>query len=104
MSYGLNVAAESETASYSVRVSGDGRNDALLRALDARPDMRLVARGGVGMVAPEGSSQLNDLPIKSYSVWVEGVGSGDEAKKAVEGLLADVGVPGAVQDASRLGD
>jgi hypothetical protein len=98
------MAAESGTAPYSVRVSGDGRNDALLGALDARSDMRLVARGGVGTVSPEGEPPLDDLPIKSYSVWVEGVESGDEAKKAVEALLAEIGVPGAVQDVRRLGD
>jgi hypothetical protein len=104
MSYGFFVAAESGIASYSVRVSGDGRNTALLQALNARPGMRLVARGGVGMVPPEGSSQLNDLPIESYSVWVDGMESEDEAKKAVEDLLADIGIPGAIQDARRLSD
>jgi hypothetical protein len=32
------------------------------------------------------------------------MGSEDEAKKAVEDLLADIGVPGAIQDVHRLSD
>jgi hypothetical protein len=103
MSYGLYVAAESGIASYSVRVSGDGRNDALLRALNAQPGMRLVARGSVGMVPPRGGPQ-DGLPIESYSVWVDRVGSEEEAKKAVGDLLADIGIPGTIQDVRRLSD
>lgn len=93
-----------ETSSYSVRVSGDGQHAGLLRALQGRPDMRIVAKGGVGMAPPGGSAELHNLPNKSYSVWVEGVSSEDEAKEAVESLLSEVGVPGAIQDASRLSD
>ncbi|HEU5253024.1 MAG TPA: hypothetical protein VFU16_06840 [Solirubrobacterales bacterium] len=93
-----------EFASYSVRVSGDGQADALLRALDARPNMRLAVRGAVGTMPPGGSADLNDLPIKGYSIWVDEAGSGEDAKRAVEGLLAEAGIPGAVQDVRQLGD
>lgn len=93
-----------ETSTYSVRVNGDGQNPALLSALQDRPDMRIVAQGGVGMVPPGGSAELRNLPSKSFSIWIEGTGSEDEAKEAVESLLAEIGVPGAIQDASRLSD
>lgn len=96
------MTAEAETPSYSVRVSGDGENDALLRALEDRPSMRVVVRGGAGMLPSGGSSDLSNLSIKSYSLWVEGVGSEDEAREAVESLLADIGVPGGIQDVRRL--
>lgn len=48
------------------------------------------------MLPPEGSPHPIDPPTKSYAVWVGAVESEEEARLAVESVLANAEVPGTV--------